>query len=212
MFTGLIETVGRVAEVRHRTGARRLGVASSLPVAELELGESVAVDGVCLTVAERRGDRFFADVVPETLRRSTLADVRPGRSVNLERALRLGDRLGGHLVQGHVDATAPVRAVHRQRGEWRLEVQLVPEILPYVAFKGSVALQGVSLTVAAVTGEGFEVALVPTTLERTTLGDLRRGDRVNVEVDLLARYLERLLATRPAEGAGVEGDARGGHG
>jgi riboflavin synthase len=211
MFTGLVETMGRVAEVSRRGGALRLGIASSLPVADMREGESVAVDGVCLTVVALRGDRFLADVVPETLRRSTLAEVRPGRQVNLERALRLGDRLGGHLVQGHVDATAPLRAVHRRGGDYRLEVALVDEIRPYVAFKGSVALQGVSLTVAAVGPEGFEVALVPETLERTTLGSLGRGDRLNVEVDLLARYLERLLEGRGGKASRPGGGPRGDH-
>jgi riboflavin synthase len=200
MFTGLVETVGRVVEATRRGGALRLGIASSLPVAEMEHGESVSVDGVCLTVVERRGDRFFADVVPETLRCSTLGDARTGRRVNLERSLRLGDRLGGHLVQGHVDATAPVRAVRRLHGDYRVEVALVPEIRSYVAYKGSIAVQGVSLTVAGLGGEGFEVALVPETVGRTTLGELRQGDRVNVEVDLLARYLERLEGVRRDDG------------
>jgi riboflavin synthase len=211
MFTGLVETVGRVAEVARRAGALRLAIASSLPVAEMEHGESVAVDGVCLTVVERRGDRFCADVVPETLRHSTLSSVRPGRRVNLERALQLGDRLGGHLVQGHVDATAPLRAVHRCGGDYRLQVALVEEIRPYVAYKGSIALQGVSLTVAAVDRESFEVALVPETLERTTLSELRRGDAINVEVDLLARYLERLLEARGPGAPRPGPDARGDH-
>jgi riboflavin synthase len=209
MFTGLVETVGRVVEVTRRGGALRLGVASSLAVAEMERGESVSVDGVCLTVVECRGDRFFADVVQETMRRSTLSDVRPGRRVNLERSLRVGDRVGGHLVQGHVDATATVRAVRRQVGDYRLDIDFVPEIRPYLAFKGSVALQGVSLTVAGLSRDGFAVALVPETLERTTLGDLRTGDRVNVEVDLLARYLERLLEAREAGPLGPEARARG---
>lgn len=208
MFTGLIETVGRVAETGRRGGVLRLGIVSSLPVGEMEDGESVAVDGVCLTVCERRRDRFLADVIPETLARSTLSGLRPGHGVNLERSLRASDRLGGHLVQGHVDATAPVRAVRRRGGDYRLEVALVPEIRPYVALKGSVALHGVSLTVAGLGRESFEVALVPQTLERTTLGRLRAGDRINVEADLLARYLERLLegreagAARPAGGSG----------
>jgi riboflavin synthase len=211
MFTGLVETMGRVAEVSRRGGALRLGIASSLPVAEMRQGESVSVDGVCLSVVDSRGDRFFADVVPETMRRTTLADVRPGRRVNLERALRLGDRLGGHLVQGHVDATAPLRGVHRRGGDYRLEVSLVDEIRPYVAYKGSVALQGVSLTVASVGHDGFEVALIPETLERTTLGALGRGDRLNVEVDLLARYLERLLEGRGAGASRPGGGPRGDH-
>jgi len=211
MFTGLVETIGRVVEVGRRGGGVRLAVASALPVDEMAHGESVAVDGVCLTVVDRRGDRFCADVVQETLRRSTLSDVRAGRRVNLERALRVGDRLGGHLVQGHVDATATVRAVQRRGGDYRLAVALEPEIRPYVATQGSVTIQGVSLTVAAVTRDAFEVALVPETREATTLGELRGGERVNIEVDLLARYLETLLQGRGASGPGPGSDPGRGH-
>jgi len=210
MFTGLVETVGEVVEAEPKDGALRLGIASSYATAQMEHGESVAVDGVCLTVVERKDDRFCADVVPETLRCTTLAGVGPGRRVNLERALTLSERLGGHLVQGHVDATAPVLEVRHTAGDYRLVVGLVPEIRRYVAYKGSIALAGVSLTVAGLDETDFEVALVPETLERTTLGGLRAGDRVNVEVDLLARYLERLLETRDT-GASVAADEARGH-
>jgi len=150
------------------------------------------VDGVCLTVAEVRGGRFAADVVPETLERTTLGGLRAGRTVHLERALRPGDRLGGHLVQGHVDAALPVRELARRGGDVRLRVGLVPELVRYVALKGSVAVAGVSLTVAEAGTDRFGVALIPETLSRTLLGTLRPGERVNVEVDLVARYLERL--------------------
>ena len=169
MFTGIVETTGGVVEVEPSGAALRLAIESSLDVAKIEHGESIAVDGVCLTVVERRADRFCVDVIPETLRCTALADVRPGRRVNLERSLRLGDRLGGHLVQGHVDAAALVRAV-QDGDDYRLGVELPPEIRPYVALKGSVALDGVSLTVAGLDATGFEVALIPETLERTTLG------------------------------------------
>ncbi len=194
MFTGLVETVGRVVEATRRGGLLRIGIASALPVAEMADGESVAVDGVCLTVIERRGDRFWSEVIPETSARTTLGRARAGARVNLERALRVGDRLGGHLVQGHADGTTTVRAVRRRAADHRLVLELVPRLGRYLALKGSLTLQGVSLTVAEVAGETFEVALIPETLERTTLGQARAGDRLNLEVDLVARYLERLAS------------------
>lgn len=193
MFTGLVECVGRVAEIDRRDGGCRLTIASSLPLESVADGDSIAVDGVCLTVAARRGDRFSADAIPETLRVTTLGALESGSRVNLERALRVGDRLGGHWVQGHVDATAAVRSI-RRGDDWRVEVELNEAIARFVAHKGSVTLAGVSLTVAAIGERSFEVALIPTTLAETTLGDLAEGDRLNVEVDLLARYLERLIA------------------
>jgi|WetSurMetagenome_2_1015567.scaffolds.fasta_scaffold150866_2 riboflavin synthase len=196
MFTGLIEASGRVERVAARAGATRLAIASDLPVASMKDGESVAVDGVCLTVAKRHGRVFESDVVAETLARTTLGSLRVGETVHLERALAIGDRLGGHLVQGHVDAVARVHALRRRGGDVRLEVALPAALRGLVALKGSIALQGVSLTVSAVTSRTFEVALIPETLVRTKLGALRRGDGLNVEVDLLARYLEALTRAR----------------
>jgi riboflavin synthase len=192
VFTGLVEAVGRIVEVSPRRGSTRLAVVSPLGTEGAAEGDSVAVDGVCLTVSARQGERFWADVVAETLARSTLARARAGRRVNLERSLRLGERLGGHLVQGHVDDVAEVLRAARRGDDRRLRVALPEALGRYVALKGSVALDGVSLTVAAL-GEGWlEVALVPVTVARTTLGERRPGDAVNVEVDLVARYLERL--------------------
>ena len=196
MFTGLVECLGRVADVRRKRGAVRLAIASELPLDELRDGESVAVDGVCLTVADRGRGAFHADVVAETLERTTLGALRAGDAVHLERALRAGDRLGGHLVQGHVDGTAEVEWLRGRGGERRLRVRLPQPLTPYVALKGSIALHGVSLTVAALDERGVEIALVPHTLECTKLGRVRPGSRLNVEVDLLARYLERLLGPR----------------
>jgi riboflavin synthase len=172
---------------------RRLVVSCPWGEEEIADGESVAVDGVCLTVAGRGEGRFEADVVAETLARTTLGSLAPGSAVHLERALRLGDRLGGHLVQGHVDGMGEVRELRRRGGDVRLRMGLPLELRRYVALKGSIAVQGVSLTVAALDADAFEVALVPQTLSRTGLGRLQGGDRVNVEVDLLARYLESLL-------------------
>jgi len=208
MFTGLVEAVGKVTAVTTRRGARRLSIAAALPGGPYAQGESIAVDGVCLTVSAFGADAFQADAIPETLSRTTLGDLRAGRPVNLERALRLGDRLGGHLVQGHVDATARVREVRAGGADYRLRIELPEALRRFVAFKGSVAVHGVSLTVSAAADDAFEVALVPETLARTTLGRLRRGDRVNVEVDLLARYLERLAAW-PAVPAPRPGDPDG---
>ena len=198
MFTGLIRSLGTIVRVTPGAGSTRLAIATDLPVAAMTDGESVAVDGVCLTVAARHGGEFEADVVPETLARTTLARAAVGDRVHLERALAVGDRLGGHLVQGHVDAVARVVAAGRSGDDVRLEVELPPELRGLVARKGSVTLSGVSLTVAAVGPQSFEVALIPETLARTRLGELAAGDPVNVEADLIARYLEALLRERPS--------------
>jgi riboflavin synthase len=208
VFTGLIETVGVVREVRPGAKATTLAIESDLPVDRMNDGESVAVLGVCLTVTHRAGRRFRAEAIPETLRRTTLGGLRVGARVNLERALKVGDRLGGHLVQGHVDGTVAVREVIRSGGEWRVRLERSEELRRYIAYKGSVALDGVSLTVAAVTADRFDVALIPETLERTTLRDWKAGSLVNVEVDLLARYLETLTGDRPGSAPGTTGGER----
>ena len=192
MFTGLIEAVGKVTRVAPGAGSSRLSIRGSLSGEELRLGESIAVDGVCLTAVVCREDGFDADAVSETLSRTTLGKLRAGRGVHLERALRLGDRMGGHLVQGHVDGIVAVTRIQRSGDDHRVQVQVPRELRRYVAMKGSVALHGVSLTVSALTGIGFEVALVPQTLAQTMLGKLKTGDRLNLEVDLVSRYLERL--------------------
>ena len=198
MFTGLVETNGHVVALVPGPRATRLTLTTSLPLEGTEVGASVAVDGVCLTVAARKRERIVAEIVPETLARSTLGTLRPGEPVNLERALRVGDRLGGHWVAGHVDGTAGVRSVRRQAADRRVTIELSPALRRYVATKGSITLDGVSLTVAARTAVAFEVVLVPHTLEHTTLGALRAGDRLNVEVDLIARYLETLARAKRA--------------
>jgi riboflavin synthase len=208
MFTGLVETVGTVAATARRAGALRLTVESDLPRGGVKPGDSVSVDGVCLTASEADGKRISFDVVAETLSRTTLGKARAGRRVNLERALELGERLGGHLVQGHVDGTVRVLRIDRRGKDWRVRFGLPAPLARYVAEKGSVAVQGVSLTVASVSAGGFEVALVPETLARTTLGGLSTGDEVHVEADLVARYLERLMERRPAAGLGRPGRGR----
>ncbi len=196
MFTGLIETVGRVKRVVPGAGATRLTIETDLPAVAWKDGESVAVDGVCLTVARRLGRAFEADAVAETLKHTTLSGLRAGDSVHVERSLVVGDRLGGHLVQGHVDAVAKVIALRRRGDDVRLTLALPATLRRWVALKGSIAVHGVSLTVSALTSRSFEVALIPATLARTKLGGLKPGDGVNVEADLIARYLEGLMHKR----------------
>lgn len=196
MFTGLIEAVGRVRRVLPAVGSARLTIETELPVAAMRDGESVAVDGVCLTVTRRSGKAFTADAVAETLSRTTLGGLGAGDAVHLERSLAVGDRLGGHLVQGHVDAVAKVIALRRRGHDVRLEVALPKALRGLVAAKGSIALQGVSLTVSAVKPRSFEVVLIPETLARTRLGSLRPGDGLNVEADVIARYLDALMRDR----------------
>jgi len=211
MFTGLVEAVGTIREVCPEGGVTRIGIVSDLPGEPMSEGESVSVDGVCLTVTRLSGHCFYADVVPETLSRTNLGRMRPEGRVNLERSLRLGDRLGGHLLQGHVDSVARVRRVQMLEGDCRLHMALEPAISRFVAEKGSIGLSGVSLTVASLSGDTFEVALIPETLSRTNLGEVRPDDLLNVEVDLLARYLDRLMVGRdqaPTESRPEEGRNR----
>jgi riboflavin synthase len=189
MFTGLVRATGRVASVRH--GRLRIEVE---PPLELAAGDSVAVNGVCLTAVEIEGPGFEADVMPETLDRSSLGALTEGDRVNIELPLRAGDRLGGHVVQGHVDGTARVEEVRQDGSSRQVRIAAAPELLRYVVEKGSVAVDGVSLTVSAVDDESFEVSLIPETLERTTLGGAEPGRTVNLEVDLLAKYVEKLHA------------------
>jgi len=193
LFTGLVADLGTVAEVHSTNDGVRLAIESPL-ARELSEGDSVAVNGVCLTAVGLCGDRFGADVMNETLRRSSLAEAGAGARVNLELPLRAADRLGGHFVQGHVDGRARVAALDPDRPGARLRLELPAELHRYCVEKGSIAVDGVSLTIAALHDDGVELALVPFTLEHTTLGALVPGDEVNVEVDLLAKYAERLAS------------------
>jgi riboflavin synthase len=196
MFTGIIREAGEVRDLRVDHGGAVLLVGAPRTGTSLTLGGSVAVDGVCLTVTGLVGDAFEAQVVPETLRRTRLGGLRIGERVNLELPLKIGDPLDGHLVQGHVDGVGVVSAT-RVEGMGRWVTVRPPEALaPFLAEKGSVAVNGVSLTIAAATAREFSVALIPTTLELTNLKDLQEGSQVNLEVDLLARYVARLAGPR----------------
>lgn len=194
MFTGIVREVGQVAAVEQRAPGAAVRIACGPTVADAALGDSISVNGVCLTVTELTGDGFATELMGETLERSALRRVAAGDSVNLEPALRAGDRLDGHLVLGHVDGVGTVTGVEERDG-WRL-VRFAPpaELARFMARKGSVCIDGVSLTIAEVDDAGFAVGLIPHTLSSTTLGRLQAGDPVNLEVDVIARYVDRLLS------------------
>lgn len=196
MFTGLVEEIGTVAKLERQDDALRVTIAASTVLSDAALGASIAVNGVCLTVAELGDRTFTADVMQESLNRTSLGGLGEGSRVNLERALAAGARLGGHIMQGHVDGTATL--LDRTSSEnWDvLRFSLPPELSHYVVEKGSIAVNGTSLTVSAVGDDWFEVSLIPTTLAETTHGELAVGDTVNLEVDVLAKYVERMLAGR----------------
>jgi riboflavin synthase len=201
MYTGIVEELGEVVNVEHLADAARLIVRGPRVTADIAHGDSIAVNGVCLTVTGTAAGTFTADVMAETLNRSSLGALEPGSPVNLERSLRVGDRLGGHMVQGHVDGMGTV--LSRVRGEhWDVvRIAVPPGLARYLVEKGSVAVDGVSLTVSALGGTPdepwFEVSLIPTTLAATTLGGLPAGGRVNLEADVIGKYVERMLRAEP---------------
>ncbi len=201
MFTGIVEELGHVVAIEHGTQSARLTVRGPLVTQDVGHGVSISVDGVCLTVVDHAQDRFTVDVMRETLERSALAALVPGRPVNLERAMRADGRFGGHVVQGHVDGTA--RVVGREPGDrWEVvTISLPPSLARYVVEKGSITVDGVSLTVSRLDDAAgtFSVSLIPATLAMTTLAVRQVGDAVNLEVDVLSKYVERLLAARPEQ-------------
>jgi riboflavin synthase len=194
MFTGIVEEVGEVREVREQDDVVRLVISGPVVASDTRHGDSIAVNGVCLTAVEVDGADFSVELVPETLRRSSLAGVATGARVNLERAMSNGQRFGGHIMQGHVDGTATVMSHTAGERTAEIRFRLGDGLARYVVEKGSIAVDGVSLTVASVDRDSFSVALIPTTLADTTLGVRQSGDRVNIEVDVLAKYVERLVS------------------
>ncbi|WP_321390894.1 riboflavin synthase [uncultured Desulfuromusa sp.] len=194
MFTGLIQSIGQVRALKQQERSAQLQITSSLVKEDLQLGESIAVNGACLTVVAWDKNSFTVDVSPETLSCTTLGHLKGNQAVNLERALRLSDRLGGHLVSGHIDCVATVKSRYEDQNAIRFEFGVPTEMSRYIVEKGSVAVDGISLTVNKVGTETFSVAVIPHSLEMTTLKDCREGGRVNIETDLLGRYVERLLS------------------
>ena len=196
MFTGIVRELGRVEGTDGGPDGILLRINAPEVASSAWIGDSVAINGCCLTAIAVDGDILSFEAVPETLSRSSLSRLRPGVRVNVEPALRAGDPFGGHIVQGHVDGLGTVRAVEPEGGGVRVEVEAPPDVLGYCVVKGSIAVEGVSLTVAGLTEDSFAVALIPHTLEVTTLGALEAGDEVSLEVDVLAKYVERLLGRR----------------
>jgi riboflavin synthase len=194
MFTGIILATGRVSSMTEKGGDLELGIdAAALDLARIAIGDSVSVQGACLTVTRKEGACFYADVSRETMAKTTLGDLRAGSRVNLEPSLRAGDALGGHWVSGHVDAVGKLKTLVQDARSWRLEFELPAALMRFVASKGSICVNGVSLTVNNVAGRCFDVNIIPHTLKVTTLGELKVDDGVNIEIDVIARYLERLM-------------------
>jgi len=202
MFTGLIQSIGKVRNLNRQGNSASLQIASELVKEDLQLGESIAVNGVCLTVTRWDDRSFIADVSPETLDCTNLGALRPNMQVNLERALRLSDRLGGHLVSGHIDCVATVRKRFQDQNAVRFEFSMPVDAMRYVVEKGSVAIDGISLTVNTATENSFSVAIIPHSLEKTTLQSCSEGSKVNIETDLIGRYVERLLMAKPEAESG----------
>ena len=194
MFTGIIVATGRVSSLTEKGGDLELGMnAAALDFKRIAIGDSVSVQGACLTVTRMEDTHFYADVSRETMAKTTLGGLNPGSRVNLEPSLRAGDALGGHWVSGHVDAVGKLRKLVQDGRSWRLEFELPASLMRFVASKGSICVNGVSLTVNKVRGRRFDVNIIPHTLKVTTLGELEIGDGVNIEIDVVARYLERLM-------------------
>jgi riboflavin synthase len=203
VFTGIVETVGRVVALEPQGEKTRVRIEAPRVAEGAPIGASIAVNGACLTVTEAGAGRVSFDAVRETMDRTSLGDLRPGARVNLERALRADGRLDGHIVQGHVDGTGRVRALERQGDDVRLVVECAPELAKQLVPKGSIAVDGVSLTLVNVSDTGFDVALIPHTLAETNLVDRRPGDRVNLEADVLGKYVLRYLERVLGDGAAV---------
>ncbi len=196
MFTGIVEELGQVAKLEILADAVRISITGPLVVSDAKIGDSISVNGVCLTVTEKTADSFSADVMQETLNRSTLGQLVAGSKVNLERPVTLATRLGGHLVQGHVDGMGKIISRDKSDNWDVVKIEPNPELLKYIVEKGSITVDGTSLTVASVNNKVFTVSLIPETLAKTTLGLVNPGDRVNLEVDVMAKYVEKLMAAQ----------------
>ena len=194
MFTGIIEELGTIGSLEKRSDGARIKVSASIVTEDANEGDSIAVNGVCLTALDITSDSFVADVSQETLDRSTIGGLSEGSAVNLERAVTPTTRLGGHIVQGHVDATGEFVHAAQEGDFWTVRISYPKEIGQYLVYKGSVSVEGISLTVAKLTDDYFEIAVIPKTWELTNLSSLRTGDRVNLEADVIAKYVERIMA------------------
>jgi riboflavin synthase len=203
VFTGIIEELGQVSAIEKRGDDARIVIAARTVTEGSRDGDSIAVNGVCLTALDVRADSFAADVSKETLLRSTLGGLRAGSPVNLERAVTPATRLGGHIVQGHVDARGKFLGAENHGESWTFRIAYPKEIARYLVFKGSVAVEGISLTIAGLTDDYFEIAVIPKTWEVTNFSHLKPGDEVNLEADIIAKYVERILANRPAKSDSV---------
>ena len=200
MFTGIIEEVGAVRHIRMGSASCVITVGAEKVLTDVHIGDSIAVNGTCLTVCSFDGGSFSADVMPETMRRTNLGTLAPGSPVNLERAMAANGRFGGHIVSGHIDGTGQVRSLRREDNAVWVRIAASPDILRYIVEKGSIAIDGISLTVASVTAQDFAVSVIPHTGEETTLLHKKPGDIVNLECDILAKYVEKLLGHSTAKG------------
>ncbi|MCF8025035.1 MAG: riboflavin synthase [Desulfobacteraceae bacterium] len=205
MFTGIIESLGNISDIRPAGTGRKITIQAGLDLSGTKIGDSIAIDGACLTVVEISGKKFTVDVSPETLSRSTLANARAGRRINIERALRLSDRLDGHLVSGHIDGTAKILYRRDLGGTLVFGFEVAEELSRYMIPKGSVAVDGISLTINTCSARGFEIAIIPHTAENTTIGLKNPGDWVNIETDLIGKYVEKFI-----KGENTEDSRQGG--
>lgn len=193
MFTGLIEEIGTVYSIKKGIKSAQIVIKAKKILKDIKLGDSISTNGVCLTVVDYSDDSFTVDVMPETMRKTNLKNLRQGSSVNLERALKLGDRLGGHIVTGHIDSVGIIRAIEKEDNANWVSIEAPKEVLKYVINKGSIAVDGTSLTVAHVDGRIFKVSIIPLTREKTTLLSKKIGEEVNLECDIVGKYIERLM-------------------
>jgi riboflavin synthase len=204
VFTGIVEEMGNIKVLRHGAGGARITISASTVLDNTVLGDSISVNGVCLTVVDIRNKEFSADVAVETLKVTTLGDLKIGEKVNLERALQFSARIGGHLISGHVDGVGRIREKREEGNGWRIFIDAPESLLRYVIKKGSISIDGISLTVADVDKTGFSIAMIPHTAKLTTLGFKSAGDSVNLEGDIIGKYVERLLSGRLESGVNLD--------